>query len=102
MLLLPKISESLAERMEIITLWPLSQGELRESTERFIDHLFAAELPRMVRAAPQDHDVISVVAAGGYPEAVARIDEARRHDWLLRTSAQFCIATCATSPTSKG
>lgn len=81
-LLLPKISESLAGRMEIITLWPLSQGELRERTERFIDHLFAPELPRMMRATPQDHDVISLVAAGGYPEAVARTDEARRHDWF--------------------
>ena len=81
-LLLPKISESLAGRMEIITLWPLSQGELRGRTESFVDALFAPELPRMARAAPQDHDVMSLLATGGYPEAVARTDETRRHDWF--------------------
>jgi hypothetical protein len=81
-LLLPKISESLAGRMEIVTLWPFSQGELRGRAERFVDHAFAAELPRLARAAPQDADVIALLAAGGYPETVARTDEARRHDWF--------------------
>ena len=36
-LLLPKISESLAGRMELITLWPLSQGELHAQQEKFLD-----------------------------------------------------------------
>jgi uncharacterized protein len=81
-LLLPRVSESLAGRMEIVTLWPLSQGELRNRSERFIDHLFAPELPRMARFMPRDHDVISLLATGGYPEAVARTDETRRHDWF--------------------
>ena len=40
-LLLPHLAESLAGRMEILTLWPLSQGELAQSTEGFIDSLFA-------------------------------------------------------------
>ncbi|MEK6702709.1 MAG: AAA family ATPase, partial [Planctomycetota bacterium] len=44
-LLLPKVSESLAGRIEIITLWPLSQGEIQGRSERFIDSDFAAKLP---------------------------------------------------------
>ncbi|HKV38890.1 MAG TPA: AAA family ATPase, partial [Blastocatellia bacterium] len=38
--LLPRLSESLAGRMEVLTLWPLSQGEMAGSQERFIDAMF--------------------------------------------------------------
>jgi predicted AAA+ superfamily ATPase len=44
-LTLPKLSESLAGRMEIHTLWPLSQGEIRGRKERFIDFTFSDEAP---------------------------------------------------------
>jgi AAA domain len=81
-LLLPKISESLAGRMEIISLWPLSQGELRDRRESFIEHVFAPELRRLSRVTPQDLDVAALVATGGYPEAITRTDESRRHDWF--------------------
>src|ERR1700722_12528592 len=44
-MLLPKLSESLAGRMEILTLWPLSQGEIaghsKKILETFIDELFS-------------------------------------------------------------
>src|SRR5712691_6875917 len=43
-LLLPKISESLAGRSEHFTLWPLSQGELSGKREGFIDAIFADRL----------------------------------------------------------
>src|SRR5437667_2139331 len=39
---LPRVSESLAGRVEVLTLWPLSQGELDGRREGFIDALFAA------------------------------------------------------------
>src|SRR5881397_247611 len=41
-LALPRVSESLAGRMEVLTLWPLSQGEILGHREGFIDALFAA------------------------------------------------------------
>jgi len=44
-LLLPKLSESLAGRMEILSLWPFSQGELEGVQEHFIDGLYAAKMP---------------------------------------------------------
>ena len=40
-MLLPKISESLAGRMEILTLWPFSQGEMKNHQESFVDSLFS-------------------------------------------------------------
>src|SRR5580704_15610820 len=42
-MLLPKLSESLAGRMEILTLWPFSQGEMNSVREGFIDALFSKQ-----------------------------------------------------------
>jgi predicted AAA+ superfamily ATPase len=44
-LALPSVSESLAGRMEVATLWPLSQGEIAGRRERFIDRVFGGNLP---------------------------------------------------------
>ena len=79
-LLLPRIAESLAGRMEIITLAPLSQGELDGHRERFIDAVFSGRCPRPPSAdAPLD--IAARVAAGGFPEMLERTDERRRHAW---------------------
>src|ERR1700730_8951253 len=42
-LLLPKLSESLAGRMEVLTLWPFSQGEMHSVREGFLDALFSKQ-----------------------------------------------------------
>ncbi len=81
-LLLPKLSESLAGRMEITTLWPLSQGELADRRERFIDAAFSPALPRLMKAGPPDRDISQLVHTGGYPETAARTDVARRQAWF--------------------
>ncbi len=80
-LMLPKISESLAGRMEIITLYPLSQGELLGRSGRFVDGLFAAELPRLPKEKIR-YDLADLVLAGGYPEAVQRPAGKRREAWF--------------------
>ena len=79
-LLLPQISESLAGRMEIITLWPLSQGELRTQRERFIDGVFANRLPTL--QAGDAVDLKGAVLAGSYPEVVQRPAGKRRSAWF--------------------
>ncbi|MBI4682931.1 MAG: ATP-binding protein, partial [Nitrospirae bacterium] len=81
-LLLPKISESLAGRIEIVTLWPFSQGELAGRQERFIDAVFSADMPRMIKARPADRDIVKCVLTGEYPEAVARTVPERRQAWF--------------------
>src|SRR6266705_1499296 len=40
-LVLPEVSESLAGRMEVLTLGPFSQGEIEGRTEGFVDACFA-------------------------------------------------------------
>jgi uncharacterized protein len=83
-LVLPKVSESLAGRVELLTLWPLSQAELSGKTTRFVDFLFSDEamgsLP--ARAEAMDRaELVGRVLAGGYPEALTRTGK-RRQDWF--------------------
>ncbi len=76
---LPRLSESLAGRMEIHTLWPFSQGEISSVRETFIDRVFAGEL-----SAPTvrpEQTIIERICVGGYPEARKR-KTARRHAWF--------------------
>ncbi len=74
-LALPRVSESLAGRMEVATLWPLSQGELAERREAFVDAVLRGERPS---AGGRREDVVLRVLRGGYPEATARERPARR------------------------
>jgi len=78
---IPKVAESLAGRIEVLTLYPLSQGELSGKKERLIDRLFAGEMPAPDPAA-KPVDLIAAVAAGGFPEAIERADEQRRDAWF--------------------
>jgi len=76
---LPKVSESLAGRMEVLTLWPLSQGELHNRRERFIDTVFSDKPLRIGKHT--SIDLGKLIAAGGYPEAIVRKDTNRRASW---------------------
>jgi hypothetical protein len=78
--LLPQISESLAGRMELITLWPLSQGELHAQQERFLDGVFAERLP--ASQGGDAFDLKDAVLAGTYPEAIQRPAGKRRDAWF--------------------
>jgi predicted AAA+ superfamily ATPase len=79
-LLLPRVADSLAGRMEVITLRPLSQGELIGSPEHFLDRLFAAE-PHWRKMPADRADLLRRVALGGYPEAQSRVGK-RRDAWF--------------------
>jgi hypothetical protein len=78
---LPRVADSLAGRMETIRLMPLSQSEILElPTPRFLATLFAGKgpPPGPLRLGA---DLIELVLAGGYPEALGRKTWARRQDW---------------------
>lgn len=67
-LMVPQLSESLAGRMEILTLWPLSQGEVAGVRETFIDQMFGKAMPLpTVRGEPWS-GLVKRIARGGYPE----------------------------------
>lgn len=82
LLSLPRLSESLAGRMEILTLWPLSQGEIEDTEEGFIDALFEGEFPLPEEAAEDTSALHERILAGGYPEALGRGTERRRQAWF--------------------
>jgi uncharacterized protein len=79
-LLLPRLSESLVGRMEIHTLWGLSQGELNGRKETFLDALFGDTFSVNTMKAQKlngKKSVADIVTRGGYPEAVRRSPERR-------------------------
>jgi predicted AAA+ superfamily ATPase len=81
-LLLPRLSESLAGRMEILSLWPFSQGELEGIHELFVDSLFAAKFHPHPLPKESLSSLHTRVTNGGYPEAVSRTKEDRRRAWF--------------------
>lgn len=83
-LLLPSLSESLAGRMEVLTLWPFSQGEKMGTREGFIDTSFSAHhkwAGGKAQANPRDK-LFRTVLAGGYPPVAEREAGARREAWF--------------------
>jgi len=83
-LLLPQVSESLAGRMEIITLAPFSMGEICGSRADFISALFSGDSTPFARSLPESVPFVpELIFRGGYPEVVlSRTDEERRHAWF--------------------
>jgi predicted AAA+ superfamily ATPase len=82
---MPRLTDSLAGRVEIATLWPLSQSELAGSQVRLIDALFAPRSdlgPRPGDGGIGPSDLLDRVVAGGYPEPLARPPGERRDAWF--------------------
>lgn len=81
-LVLPKVSESLVGRMEVLTLWPLSQGELSAMREGFIDAAFGKAPPQLGPSRMRIRDIMGRVLEGGFPEAVGRANDRRVRAWF--------------------
>ena len=71
-LTLPAVADSLTGRLEVLTLWPLSQGEIGGQQERFIDLAFGEEGPPLNLSGLPEQELIARLLRGGYPEAQAR------------------------------
>lgn len=81
--LLPRLSESLAGRMEIVPLYPLSQGELTGDETNLVDLLFSGTPNLIAGDGPQNRVAMCErIVAGGFPEAVARPPGERRDAWF--------------------
>lgn len=70
-MLLPKVAESLTGRVEVLTLWPLSQGEFDGTRERFIERAFAKRA-RPVAPPLERGDLTQRMMRGGFPETLTR------------------------------
>jgi predicted AAA+ superfamily ATPase len=79
-LLLPKLADSLAGRMEILRLHPLAQCELERRPAGFLDTLFSGGFSTgpSERLGPQ---LAERITAGGYPAALTRATGRRRATW---------------------
>jgi predicted AAA+ superfamily ATPase len=77
--LIPRLAESLAGRMEILSLWPFSEGEIAGTRGNFIDAVFS---PSVLHPRPAADDLASRLLRGGYPPAVERADLDRRQAWF--------------------
>ncbi|MDO3650437.1 ATP-binding protein [Nocardia mangyaensis] len=76
---LSELGDSLPGRSETIELFPLSQGEISDAPDGFIDAVFAAGAA--FRTGPSDlrrKDYQALAARGGYPEAIRRTAPRRR------------------------
>jgi len=79
-LLVPRLADSLAGRMGLLRLHPLSQCEIESTRPRFIDMLFAGGFKTGI-AEPLGVGLAGRIVAGGYPAALARRSPARRRAW---------------------
>lgn len=77
---LPRLSDSLVGRMEIVELWPFSQGEMNRHTERFIDKVLGGEALDATGSLDK-RGYLEIAVRGGFPEAVARTPD-RRSRWF--------------------
>lgn len=81
-LLLPKLSESLAGRMEVQTLWPLSQGEMQGRREAFMEGVFESKFSPSLPKKSGATDWMERACLGGFPEVVIRSSASRRRAWF--------------------
>ncbi len=80
-LALPKVADTLVGRIEIHTLWPLSQGEIRGRHESFIDTIFGTT--KINPASPLKlNKLATMLSIGGYPDVVQRDTHERRQNWF--------------------
>ena len=76
-LALRTLPDALPGRMEIIELWPFSQGEIAGMPDRFVDALFAHG-PRIQHSSElRRRDYLERIVVGGFPEAVRRTPRRR-------------------------
>jgi predicted AAA+ superfamily ATPase len=79
-LLVPRLADSLAGRMEILRLHPLAQSELARRPSRFLDTLFDGRF-RTRSSERLAGQLAERIVAGGYPAALARQPGRRRAAW---------------------
>jgi predicted AAA+ superfamily ATPase len=80
-LLVPRLADSLAGRMEILRLNPLAQAELAGVEPRFFADLFGGGFRAGRQWKREGRQLVERVAAGGYPDALSRTQGRRRSAW---------------------
>lgn len=77
---LPTAADSLAGRMETLTMLPLAGCEMQSSSGRWIDAVFEGRIPS-TKHPEVGVKLLDKVLRGGYPDAIARETPRRRSAW---------------------
>jgi len=77
---LPTVADSLAGRMETLSLLPLSQSEIHGADANWVDAAFAGRLLK-VTVPILANALAGAVLQGGFPEAISRTTPRRRNAW---------------------
>jgi predicted AAA+ superfamily ATPase len=73
----PRVADALPGRVDYLTLWPFSQGELTGHRSAFLENAFAGKAPSARKPPIGRAGYAEQVVKGGFPEAL-RADAARR------------------------
>lgn len=84
-LLAPRLDDSLAGRLRIVRLHPLSRAEIERSTPGFLDALFGGGFPPFEDVPPLGPRLADLVTAGGYPTANDLPPGSLRRQWYADT-----------------
>lgn len=76
---LPKLSDSLAGRMKVVELYPLSQFELNRCHSTFLQRAFSNK-PIFDFEQKSQAELINIVLTGGYPNVIEKT-ERQRQGW---------------------
>jgi predicted AAA+ superfamily ATPase len=82
LLTVPTVADSLAGRMAIVDLLPLSVSEIRRRPSTFLEQVFHGNAPKPSEPILGE-DLVTAVLTGGYPEVLLRSTWSRRRDWCL-------------------
>lgn len=80
-LLIPTLGDSLAGRMEVINLMPLSQGELAGKEENFIENVFTSRQLSFPDSNLSKQVLYKKIIVGGYP-GLQLLDDEGRDVWM--------------------
>ncbi|WP_462324242.1 ATP-binding protein [Desulfoplanes sp.] len=82
LLTMPLVNDSLAGRMEILTLWPLSQDEKAGHCSDIVSMLFRNEMPLQLNNRTCPFNLFEALVVGGYPSLDALSSPRRREAWF--------------------
>lgn len=80
-LTLPRLADSLAGRMRVISLYPLARCEIIGTASTFLQRLFHQDL-QPSQVVITGSDLIQTALVGGFPESLICTQETQRHNWM--------------------
>lgn len=82
-MLLPQLADSLAGRIEVIQLLPLTECEVQARESTFFESLLSGKTPQANETRVR-RTLIDRILQGGFPEPMTRKSAARRESWFFQ------------------